>query len=140
AKRPGRGLLPLEERFRRGREFVEGAPLPRSGHGGHNTTFAVTRALLNDYALPDDEARDLLDLYNGRLEEPWTEREPDHKAESAGGDSDDCPHGCRAGSPERANDPDRLAHTFTEGRPWVFWNGRHFEYDGRRYVEVPDCE
>jgi P4 family phage/plasmid primase-like protien len=118
-----------------GREYIETAPLARSGQGGHNTTFAVAARLLNDMGLPKEQVRELLDRYNERLaeagEETWTARELDHKVESAG----DRPHGT-----EPANDPHRLARTFRQGRPWVFWNGRHFEYTGTRYVEVPDYE
>jgi hypothetical protein len=95
----------------------------------------VTRHLLNDLALPKEEVRDLLDRYNERLkeagEETWSERELDHKVSSA---SD------RPGGAEPADDPHRRARTFREGRPWVFWNGLHFEYTGTRYVEVPDYE
>jgi hypothetical protein len=138
------GLPPLEERVRKGREYVGKAPLARSGHGGHNTTYAVSRRLVNDLALPADEARCLLDEYNDRLaeagEEPWTEQELDHKVESAGGDRPDFPYGGGAAPAEPANDPYRLARSFLASRPWVFWHGRHFEYVGTRYVEVPDYE
>jgi P4 family phage/plasmid primase-like protien len=141
-----RRLAPLEERLRKGKEYVENAPLARSGNGGHNTTFAVTRYLMNDLALPDDQVRDLLDRYNERLgeadEETWSSRELDHKVESAGGDNPQFPFACQATTPSRArpNDPHHLARTFVQTRPWVFWHGRHFEHKGTKYVEVPDYE
>jgi P4 family phage/plasmid primase-like protien len=131
---------PKSASYYRGREFVEKAPLARSEHGGHNTTFAVTRHLTNDLGLPPNETRLLLDRYNERLgeagEEKWTEAELDHKVASAQGERPDLPFGGGG----RANDPHRLARTFIARRPWVFWNGRHFEYDGTRYAEVPDYE
>jgi P4 family phage/plasmid primase-like protien len=42
--------------------------------------------------------------------------------------------------PEPAKDPHRLARTFVKDHPWVFWNNKHFEYAGTRYVEVLDSE
>jgi P4 family phage/plasmid primase-like protien len=129
-------------RVREGLEYVRKAPLARSGRGGHNTTYAVTRYLNNDLGLPEPAVRVLLDAYNERLgeagEEEWTEMELDHKVESAAaaGERPDFPPHGRA----PANDPQRLAETFVESRPWVYWQGRHFEYTGQKYVEVPDPE
>jgi P4 family phage/plasmid primase-like protien len=145
-RQPDRPLASLEERLQKAKKYIENAPLARSGNGGHKTTFALTRFLLNDLALPEENVRDLLDRYNERLEEAgeetWSPRELDHKVASAGGDNPLFPFACQAapsggGSPK---DPHLLAGTFVRARPWVFWNGRHFEYKGNKYVEVPDYE
>jgi P4 family phage/plasmid primase-like protien len=135
------GLLPLDERVRLGERFVETCPLARSGHGGHDATFRVARSLRNDLALPKDVGRPLMDRYDERLdeagEETWSASELDHKWDTAGAHNPEYPYGCKATAPGRANDPDRLARSFIEKCPWAFWRGAYYEYDGRRYREVP---
>jgi len=131
-------LLPLEQRIRMGEKYIEKAPLARSGCGGHDTTFQVTRRLQNDLALPEQVGRLLLDRYNDRLEEPWAEKELRHKWDSAGGDHPDFPYGCAATA--SATDPHGLARSFIERHPWVYWHGLHFEHDSKKYHEVPEQE
>jgi len=105
--------------------------------------FYVASRLRNDLKLPFSIGRPLLDRYNARLaehgEEPWTSKELDHKWNDAGKDK---PKTCSAELTlhKPANDPHRLAHEFKATRPWVYWHGMYFEYDGTKYVEVPDTE
>ncbi len=142
----GKLLRPLAERVKQGEYFVEHADLARSGAGGHDTTYRVVRYLRNDLALPEEEGRALLDRYNERLaepgEQPWTEQELDHKWDSAAGDNPEYPYGCKAVQEpdERVTDPHRLVRAFlTDGR-WIYWNGLLYQFDGRRYIEIPERE
>jgi hypothetical protein len=80
--------VPMPERVAKCREYLKTAPLARSGHGGHDTTFAVARAIVNDYAVDDTtEAMKLLAVYNDRLLaaklEEWTMSELEHKLDGA---------------------------------------------------------
>jgi P4 family phage/plasmid primase-like protien len=135
-------LLSVKARVRMAEEYVDNAPLARSGCGGHDTTYKVARQLRNDLALPKEVGRALLDRYNDRLEEPWTEKELDHKWDSADGDHPDFPYGCATTNrlPASATDPHGLAKSFIERHPWVYWHGLHFEHDGKKYHEVPEQE
>lgn len=141
-KRSSKCSRTVEERVRQAKRFIKGAPLARSGHGGHDTTFAVVRQLRNDLALPRRIGRPLLDRYNKRLAkaglETWTKEELDHKWDSAGGDPHDCQPGPALQKP--ANDPHRLAREFIAAHPWVYWHGMYFEHDGTKYVEVPESD
>jgi hypothetical protein len=139
-------LRPLAELVEQGERFIKRAELARSGQGGHNTTFRVARYLLNDLALPYEEVRRLLGLYNQRLEEegeePWSEAELDHKLESAAGDNPDFPYACKAVRTIVApvDNPHRLAKSFLSETRWAFWNSLYFRFDGRRYVELSESE
>jgi P4 family phage/plasmid primase-like protien len=139
-------LLPLPERVEKARRYLEKVDLARSGHGGHDTTYRVARLLTNDFALPEETARTLLNQYNDGLaeagEETWTEDELDHKLQSSGGNNLEYPYGCKALSrPESpANDPFRLADEFIAADRWVFWNGLYFQYDGTRYLERSETD
>ncbi|HEY7330176.1 MAG TPA: phage/plasmid primase, P4 family [Gemmataceae bacterium] len=125
------------------KRFIRQARLARTGHGGHDTTFYVASVLRNDLSLPGPIGRRLLDQYNKRLAkaglETWTKAELDHKWESAGGD---CPRECQPAPAlqKPANDPHRLASEFINKTPWVYWHGLYFEFDGAKYVEVPDYD
>mgnify|MGYP003334930397 FL=1 len=54
-----------------------------SGQRGHDVTFKAACALLIGFALSIDEARPLLAEWNQGCLPPWSERELDHKLESA---------------------------------------------------------
>jgi hypothetical protein len=63
--------------------YVAKIPPAISGQGGHDATFAVAKALVHDFALPDPEAWQILCEYNNRCSPPWSERQLRHKMESA---------------------------------------------------------
>lgn len=54
-----------------------------SGSGGHNATFHVASILVNGFGLSLADARPLLQEYNQRCSPPWSERELEHKLQSA---------------------------------------------------------
>src|SRR5262249_22306047 len=71
---------------RRARAYVAKCEPAVSGSGGHSRTFAVARSLIGwvrDQGLSDDDAWDLLLEYNERCLPPWSERELEHKWQSA---------------------------------------------------------
>ena len=64
--------------------YLAACPAAVSGQSGHNQTFAVTQALLNGFCLePETALRLLRDHYNPRCEPPWSEKELQHKVDSA---------------------------------------------------------
>jgi hypothetical protein len=67
----------------RARRYVERMPAAIAGSGGHQATFAVAVALLHGFALTENEAWGILCDYNLRCDPPWSERELEHKLESA---------------------------------------------------------
>lgn len=67
----------------RARAYVSKMPGAVSGSSGHNTTFAVACALAIGFDLPESEARALLAEYNQRCDPPWSEKELQHKIDSA---------------------------------------------------------
>jgi hypothetical protein len=69
--------------FERARAYVAQMPSAISGSGGHDATFAVAKALIHDFALPEPEAWQILSEYNQRCSPPWNERELQHKMKSA---------------------------------------------------------
>jgi hypothetical protein len=54
-----------------------------SGERGHDQTFRVACALVHGFALPEHQALTLLIEYNKRCQPPWSERELQHKINSA---------------------------------------------------------
>jgi putative DNA primase/helicase len=58
-------------------------PAAISGHGGHDATFAVARALMHGFALSQEQAWPILLDYNSRCVPPWSVAELNHKLESA---------------------------------------------------------
>jgi hypothetical protein len=64
--------------------YMAACPPAISGQGGHNQTFALTQALVNGFCLDPDVALALLrEHYNPRCEPPWSEKELQHKVNSA---------------------------------------------------------
>lgn len=67
----------------RARKYLAKMPPAISGQGGHDRTFHAACVLVIDFGLSDDDALALLAEYNGRCVPPWTEKELQHKIESA---------------------------------------------------------
>ena len=65
------------------RAYIKKAPLAISGQGGDNTTFKVACRLVQGFALSGDEALELMDEYNDRLDERWMRHQLKHKVECA---------------------------------------------------------
>ena len=77
----------------RARAYVAKVPGAVSGAGGHAQTFSLACSLVSGFALSSSEARQLLGEYNARCVPPWSERELDHKIESAFSTPHDKPRG-----------------------------------------------
>jgi predicted P-loop ATPase len=69
-------------KFARASKYVAAMPEAISGSNGHTTTFAVACKLV-DFELNDSEAWTILIDYNARCKPPWSERELQHKLDSA---------------------------------------------------------
>lgn len=54
-----------------------------SGKGGHNTTYRVACTVIQGFDLDEHDAREVMDEYNQRLDEQWTEEELEHKVNDA---------------------------------------------------------
>jgi len=54
-----------------------------SGQGGHSTTFTVAVALVNGFAFDQEQALSLLREYNACCQPPWSEKDLQHKINSA---------------------------------------------------------
>jgi hypothetical protein len=78
-------LLVTQKRdvFVEARKAIMMMPSAVSGSGGHQATFVVARKLVQDFALSDNDAWNILVEYNKRCEPPWSEKELLHKLESA---------------------------------------------------------
>lgn len=77
----------------RARRYVAAMPPAQSGAGGHNATFAAACALVKGFRLSIDQARPLLQEYNGRCSPPWSEQELEHKLSQADRTPDPEPRG-----------------------------------------------
>jgi hypothetical protein len=75
------------------RAYIARAPEAISGSGGHSTTLRVARALFNGFELTRDDVLRWLKVYNARLSDKWTDRELEHKADSAARATYDKPAG-----------------------------------------------
>ncbi len=71
----------------RARRYVEKLEAPRRAKAdpqdSHAVVFQVAVVLLQGFSLPEDVAKALLIEYCGRSDEPWLERELDHKLREA---------------------------------------------------------
>ena len=65
------------------RKYIESAPEAISGSGGHLTTLKVARSLYNGFGLDRQAVLEGLRAYNSRLSDKWSDRELEHKADSA---------------------------------------------------------
>ena len=64
--------------------YVANMPPAVSGSHGHDATFAVALALCHGFALSSAQARPIMQEFNARCEPPWSEKELEHKLDSAG--------------------------------------------------------
>lgn len=78
---------PGSDLVRRARAYLAAIPAAISGARGHDQCFAAARALAGFVVkgLPEADAWCLLTEYNARCEPPWSERELEHKWDSAKG-------------------------------------------------------
>ena len=67
----------------RARAYIAKLPLAASGQRGHDATFRVACCLVHGFALPAEQAFKLINEYNERLSEPWTNAELWHKISDA---------------------------------------------------------
>ena len=75
------GAPDVQERARR---YVRRMPEAISGSGGHRAAIKAALAVVRGFGLAPDDAVDVLKReYNPRCQPPWTEKELQHKVESA---------------------------------------------------------
>lgn len=67
----------------RARKYLAKIPGAVSGQNGHDATFHVACVLVLDFGLPLSEARALLGEWNHNCEPAWSDKELDHKIDSA---------------------------------------------------------
>jgi len=72
-----------DERIRRAEAYLAALPPAVAGERGHDRTFHAACVLVQGFALEVDQARPLLERYNGRCQPPWTTRELEHKLADA---------------------------------------------------------
>jgi hypothetical protein len=117
------------------RKYIESAPEAISGSGGHLTTLRVARSLYNGFALDRQEVLEGLRAYNLRLSDKWSDRELEHKADSAAAETYDKPRGWMLGGEQSG--PREIymtpAKTATEGAKRVE-KGQEFRH---KYILAP---
>lgn len=77
------GYTPQTSVMERARRYISMMPRAISGQGGHNATFRVACVLVIGFALGESEAMTLLGEWNAGCQPPWSERELQHKIQSA---------------------------------------------------------
>jgi P4 family phage/plasmid primase-like protien len=139
--------VPVTQRVARARAYLEHVEKAESGKGGHGATIRVARILVNDFAVPPDEALPILLEYGKRCKPEWTEEEILHKLKDAAQGDAEHPKGCKLvdkdGSPstsEAYDDPHRLARSFLAKGTWRYWKQEAWQYVGTHYVAVPEEE
>ena len=75
--------VPLAERIDRATAYLASAPPAIQGQGGDNHTYKVCAHVVNDLAVPRDDALPLLLEWNKRCDPPWEERDIDRKITAA---------------------------------------------------------
>jgi P4 family phage/plasmid primase-like protien len=140
-------LVPVKVRVERARAYLERVPGAVTGKGGHDATLRAVRVVVNDFAVPKNEALLLLRDFNKRCEPMGSEAELLHKLEAAEEGDAEHPKGCKLidadGSPstsEAFDDPHRLARSFLAKDVWRYWKQEHWHYIGTHYVAVPEEE
>ena len=73
----------LADVFSRAAAYVAAMPPAIAGSRGHDATFAVVLALCHGFALSKTQARPIMQEFNARCDPPWSEKELEHKLESA---------------------------------------------------------
>lgn len=103
------------DRIRRASAYLATIPGAVSGSGGHDQTFKAALALVRGFNLSRSEALSLLVAdYNPRCEPPWSDRELEHKVESAEKDSTLPPGYLLDARPGGGADADALRRMTTE--------------------------
>lgn len=74
-------------------KYLARVPPSVSGQGGHSQTFSAACSLVNGFALDRAQALSFLSLYNARCVPPWSEKELEHKIDSAINTTHDKPRG-----------------------------------------------
>lgn len=69
--------------FERARSYIDRIPGAISGQRGHDQTFNVALALIRGFGLTDADARTLMHEYSRRCDPPWSDRQIEHKIQSA---------------------------------------------------------
>jgi hypothetical protein len=78
----------LAQRLSRASAYLARIPGAISGAGGHNQTWRAALALLRGFDLSEEDAFALLaSEYNPRCDPPWSEKELQHKVQSAARDA-----------------------------------------------------
>ena len=112
----------------RARRYVAMMPEAISGQHGHSTMFKVACVLVQGFDLNMDDARTLLEEYNVTLTEPFSQKELEHKLQSAVTkesikgrgyllNSSDKPIRVRITPKKPANTPPRIIHQIPSGTP-----------------------
>ena len=95
------GLTGLE----RARRYLARVAPAVQGKNGSKTTFRAACVLVQDFALPREDARQLLQEYSNRCEPPWSQKELDHKLDDAIKTVDPGKLGSKLGDHERPQQP-----------------------------------
>jgi hypothetical protein len=74
---------PVGDAEKRARQYVARMPAAVAGANGHGAAFEVALALVQGFALDDSTALEIMHTYNERCLPPWSERELQHKIDSA---------------------------------------------------------
>lgn len=64
-------------------EYIANVPPAIEGSGGDQTTFDVAMKLVHEYRLDREDALEALRKYNQKCVPPWSEKELQHKVDSA---------------------------------------------------------
>ena len=152
---PARGALtpppvdvPVPDRVRMAVKYLQAIPdadLSRTGQGGHDALFRVARVLVNDFALPEPDARGLLDTYNARLvalNDAWSAAELAKKVADAVAAGPDERFGCKLIDipPRDWNDGERLAEKYLSAHRLVNSGGVPHLYAEGVYHRLTDGE
>ena len=144
-------------RASRARAYIMKMNPSKDGANGHDQLYKVAMVLMNDFALPEDQALELFREYNARPDcDPESEEQLSHKLASAVSriKSQGGPTGWKARQPqfngqanaiadhgpgEAASDPHRLARTVidasvhADGPTIVYWRGEWHKWVLGRY-------
>jgi hypothetical protein len=70
--------------LKRAAAYVDATPEAISGQGGHSQTFGLASTLIHGFRLSQEDALNLLkNRYNPRCQPPWSDKELEHKMQSA---------------------------------------------------------
>jgi hypothetical protein len=110
-----------------------------SGQGGHDATFAVAKALVHNFALPNHEAWPILLEFNSRCQPPWSQSELQHKISSASNLTRPCkPKGHLLDTEEAWRTQERFP--FAPKSESSYWNVRIEPLPGKKSLIEPQIE